>query len=300
MNRIKRLVVGVDFSECSRSALRQAVRLAREHEARLLAVHIVEYFVLSDLAWASHTPQDELEKEAVEKRTRLLSQWLKSEGAPEDTRSVVEVGMPLDRILHHIAAAQADLLVLGVNGVSMIPPGAGALATKCLRKALNPVLLVHERHPGPMRRILVGVDFSDPAREAVRQAVLLAKRDGAELHGVHVFTGSWGRHALVPDSWEVEPEKAAHYRGALRERVREFAGDTEGVECRFEVVESSNHGHGLAEYARQAQVDLVVLGTTGRSNLAYVLLGSTVERLLRDIPCSVLAVRRGASAGEKS
>jgi hypothetical protein len=43
--------------------------------------------------------------------------------------------------------------------------------------------------------------------------------------------------------------------------------------------------------------DLVVLGTKGRSNLGYVLLGSTVERLLREIPCSALVVRPPTETG---
>ena len=57
------------------------------------------------------------------------------------------------------------------------------------------------------------------------------------------------------------------------------------------MTEAANHGHGIAEYARRVHADLLVLGTKGRSNLAYVLLGSTVERLLREIPCSTLVVR---------
>ena len=55
--------------------------------------------------------------------------------------------------------------------------------------------------------------------------------------------------------------------------------------------DASSHGHGIAEYVRGVQADLVVLGNKGRTNLRYVLLGSTVERLLREVPCSVLVAR---------
>jgi universal stress protein E len=57
------------------------------------------------------------------------------------------------------------------------------------------------------------------------------------------------------------------------------------------VTKAASHGHGIAEYARRMHANLLVLGTKGRSNLRYVLLGSTVERLLREIPCSALVVR---------
>jgi len=118
------------------------------------------------------------------------------------------------------------------------------------------------------------------------------------VHFLHVFTGSWGRYALVPDAWEVDEAQAAEYRRALELRLREFVGDVGKRPVHFAVTEAVNHGHGIAEYARRVHADLVVLGTKGRSNLGYVLLGSTVERLLREIPCSALVVR--PPAGQKT
>lgn len=48
--------------------------------------------------------------------------------------------------------------------------------------------------------------------------------------------------------------------------------------------------HHIVEYTREIGADLIVLGTRGRTNLRYVMAGSTAERLLRELPCSVLAV----------
>ena len=149
-----------------------------------------------------------------------------------------------------------------------------------------------------LKIILVGVDFSDQSREAVIQALRVAEPDHAEVHFLHVFTGSWGRYALVPDAWEVDEAQAAQYRRALELRLREFVGETGKHSVHFTVTEAANHGHGIAEYARRVHADLLVLGTKGRSNLGYVLLGSTVERLLREIPCSALVVRPAVGNGK--
>jgi nucleotide-binding universal stress UspA family protein len=204
---------------------------------------------------------------------------------------LVDVGSSIDCIRRRVRETKADLLVLGVSGSSMIPMGAGTLATKCLRKVPAKVMLVHERQAGPFRRIVACVDFSEQSREAVTQALRVAEQDHADVHFLHVFTGSWGRYALVPDAWEVDEAKAAQYRRALELRLREFVGDTGTRPVHFAVTEAASHGHGIAEYARRMHADLLVLGTNGRSNLGYVLLGSTVERLLREIPCSALVVR---------
>lgn len=299
MITLKSILVGIDFSDCSRSALEQAVRLAKWNNACLHALHAVEYLVLSDAAYASHIPHEKLEQDAVAEAKQRLHRWLAEAGASSEAQALVDLGSPIDCILRRVRETQANLLVLGVTGSSMIPMGAGTLATKCLRKAPTKVMLVHEGHTGPFRKVVACVDFSEQSREAVAQALRVAAQDDSQVHFLHVFTGSWGRYALVPDAWEVDEEKAAQYRHALEQRLREFIGDTAERTARFAVVEAANHGHGIAEYARRVGADLTVLGTKGRSNLGYVLLGSTVERLLREIPCSALVVRPPTGDGSK-
>jgi len=299
MNQLKSILVGVDFSDCSRSALAQALRMARWNNARLHALHSVEYLTLSDAAYASHIPHEKLEQDAMAEARNKLRHWLTQARAPGEAQVSVDIGTPIDCVLRRVRETKTDLLVLGVTGSSMIPMGAGTLATKCLRKAPTKVMLVHEGHTGPFRKVVACVDFSEQCREAVAQALRVAAQDGSQVHFLHVFTGSWGRYALVPDAWEVDEEKAAQYRQALEQRLREFVGDTAGQQARFTVVEAANHGHGIAEYARRVGADLVVLGTKGRSNLGYVVLGSTVERLLREIPCSALVVRPPVGDGSK-
>lgn len=296
MNQLKSILLGVDFSDCSRSALGQAVRLAKGNNARLHALHAVEYLVLSDAAYASRTPHEQLEKDAVAQAKQKLQRWLTEAGASSEAQALVDVGTPIDCVLRRVRETQTDLLVLGVTGSSMIPMGSGTLATKCLRKSPTKVMLVHEGHAGPFRKVVACVDFSEQSREAVAQVLRVAAQDDSQVHFLHVFTGSWGRYALVPDAWEVDEAQAAEYRRALELRLREFVGDTAKRPVHFAVTEATNHGHGIAEYARRVHADLLVLGTKGRSNLGYVLLGSTVERLLREIPCSALVVRPPAPA----
>jgi len=299
MNKLNNILAGIDFSDCSRSALEQAVRLAKWNNARLHALHNIEYLTLSDAAWASHIPHEKLEQQAIAEAKQSLHQWLRQSEAPSEAQVLVDVGAPIDCVLRRVREIQADLLVLGVTGSSMIPMGAGTLATKCLRKVPVKVMLVHERQTGPFRRIVACVDFSEQSREAMTQALRVAEQDQAEVYFLHVFTGSWGRYALVPDAWEVDEAQAAQYRRALELRLREFVGDLGKRPVHFAVTEAANHGHGVAEYARRVHADLLVLGTKGRSNLGYVLLGSTVERLLREIPCSALVVRPPAEQETK-
>ena len=90
---------------------------------------------------------------------------MKEVGAAIRHSREVMFGPPLDVLLQEARTDSADLLVLGITGDSLLPYGAGTLATKCLRKAPCKVMLVKASHARPFRRIVAGVDFSDTSRE---------------------------------------------------------------------------------------------------------------------------------------
>ena len=83
------------------------------------------------------------------------------------------------------------------------------------------------------------------------------------------------------------------YRAILEGNLKQYAERLPGRSAAIAVHPARTHGHGIAEYCRSIGADLVIMGAKGQTNLKYVLLGSTVERLLKEIPCSVLVVRPG-------
>ena len=202
----------------------------------------------------------------------------------------MDVGSPIDCVLRGGRETKADLLVLGVNGYSMIPMGAGTLATQCLRKVPAKVVLVHERQTGLYRRIVACVDFSDRSREAVAQAWRVAGRDGAEVHLLHVFQPEWRVWTSMTELPALGNFEKS-YRAVLESNLRQFAGAPPEANAIVSVCPGKTHGHGIAEYCRNVDADLVILGSKGQTNLKDVLLGSRVERLLKELSCSVLVVR---------
>jgi nucleotide-binding universal stress UspA family protein len=202
-------------------------------------------------------------------------------------------------LLQESRTRRVDLLVLGITGDSMLPYGAGTLATKCLRKSATKVLLVKQTHPRPFRRIVACVDFSETSNEAVKHALRVAGQDQADLHFLHVFQAEWN-HWSSRARFSALADFEQSYRAILKNNLRQFAAVTPETSALYSVTQAKTHGHGIAEYCRSVDADLVVLGTRGRTPLKYLLLGSTVERLLKEIPCSVLVVRPpDASAGTR-
>ncbi|USZ69809.1 universal stress protein (plasmid) [Halorussus salilacus] len=140
-------------------------------------------------------------------------------------------------------------------------------------------------------RILVPTDGSDAVDPAIEQAIDLAETYGAELHALYVVnTGTLSvevNTASVLDALEAEGERATR-------EVAERAAAAGVERVRTEVVHGMTH-QTILEYAEDEDVDLVVMGTHGRSGLDRYLLGSVTEKVVRKSDVPVLTVRKPES-----
>lgn len=297
MNKLKKILLGTDFSPCATAARQQAMRIAHWNDASLYVVHAVDVLAVREYAEAFEQPLMLVEKQVVQQSGGRLKEWLAPVGSLVAGETII--GMPLDVLLTRTRKLEASLLVLGVRGETTTHNDAGTLALKCLRKTQTKVMLVHEQHAGPFRNVTACVDFSATARVAVEQAKRVAQQDAGAVHFIHVFSGPWQGLSLQPQASQALAEFEKQYRTSLENRLREFVGDTSGLNATFKVIQADRVAPGIAEYAHASATDLLVLGSKGLSNLQYLLLGSTVERLLREVPCSVLVVRPPAPDGYK-
>ncbi len=144
-----------------------------------------------------------------------------------------------------------------------------------------------------IQRILIPTDFSPPARQAEHYAVALAQKFAAELHVLHIVEdpalpvhGSRYSWAVPDDMLPRLLEKAEH--------DLTLAVPTADVNLiGRELVRKIKVGHpvnSIIEYATENQIDLIVIGTHGRSGLSHLLLGSSAEKLVRLATCPVLTI----------
>lgn len=296
MERTRRIVVGVDFSVHSESALGQAGRLAALSGAPLSVVHVIEGLVLENLALATRTPELTV-REAVTSGERLRLERLVARVVPAgvETSLEVRVGAPFEEILLCVGNTSADLLVMGTHGSSSPDGPAGSLATKCVRKASCDVLLVRGIHPGPFHHIVACTDFSETSGLGLRQAARIARRDNATLVILHTFVPPWSVYHYRAPTSEASPDFEIAFRRSLdtlmARFLEPFAADLAGLPVERKILESLSPGAGIVEFLSEHRADLAVVGTRGRSAFVMFLMGTTAERIVRDSPCSVLAVK---------
>jgi len=143
-------------------------------------------------------------------------------------------------------------------------------------------------NPAPLklRKILVPVDFSECSRKALHYATALAKQCQAEILLLHVL--------------EMPPIPVQAFETAFLEAPAEESVEKELSEWQAQVgstapvktlVCSGSASPEIVRTADENNMDLIVIGSHGRTGLARLLLGSTAERVVRHAPCPVLVVR---------
>jgi len=207
-----------------------------------------------------------------------------------DYETVVVQGRPADAIVEQATEGGHDLVVMpthGRTGVSRL--FLGSVTESVVRDADVPVLTARnrdERYDFPYERLLVPTDGSETANAAVDHALGLAESMDADVDVLSVVNeaslGLDTRSTVILDELEAQATEAV-------DDVVEQA-ESRGIEAASHVAHGSPPDV-ISDRAGEVDAGAIVMGTTGRSGLDRVLLGSVIERTVRSADVPVLSVR---------
>ena len=197
-------------------------------------------------------------------------------------------GTPTEVLLGAAQAAGSAVIFLGQHEKRGLVD-FGSTARAVLAKGTVPVW-IQTRPEQPVRRILAAVDLSDDSLRALAFACRLAGPLGATIHAVHFFDERALYASLTPDPLgytppisvvDVRERVEAHFERAME--VFDWRGVDHSVEVRDGKAED-----GILELGMSS--DLVVIGTHGRTGLAFGVLGGVAHTVLKQSETPVLAV----------
>ena len=144
----------------------------------------------------------------------------------------------------------------------------------------------------PPRNILVATDFSEPSLAALRCGREFARTYGATLHVMYVADSATERYSGDPFV-ALPPELQADIEQAAKNQLDRLVTDADRRELRAIVVlrTATSPAAAIVAYAQASEIDMIVMGTHGRTGIARVALGSVAERVVRLAPCAVLTVK---------
>lgn len=283
-----KVVAAVDGSSLSEASLRYLVPLKALGDLAVTLVGVVETYAEAE---GLRGAQSHLERE-LKLMMAYLQRSASDLGPKLGTQVNVDLrtGMPDHQILQAALAVQADLLLITTHGRSGIGRWAiGSVADKVLRGLDRPALVIgpsaSQRDPvPPFREILLPLDGSDLAEQAMPVALEWAKAFGARLHLVRAVP----LPMMTSETMSVGPDLFDAMRDAAQAyitRINDQLGGTAVTDVPIGLVADQ-----LTEYVATKAIDLVVMTSHGRGGLLRSVLGSVTDRMLHG-PAPVLVVR---------
>lgn len=138
--------------------------------------------------------------------------------------------------------------------------------------------------------ILVAVDFSGSASKVLAKAREIAERNNAKLSLLHIVEYlppiDSAYEPILASNWSIDEEKLV---GQANESLHKISAEHGLTDANLKVVLGTPK-YEISQFVKTNQCDLVVLGSHGRHGIS-LLLGSTANAVLHDMPCDILAVK---------
>ncbi len=299
MLRIKKILLPTDFFPCANQALDHALYLARKYGAEF---HMLHAIVLHDDD--PHNPAAHIVNlEEIHDRLKELAEANMNAAIRERDDGGVKILMEqrrgvsaADVILTYADDEEIDLIVMGTHGRRGLGHLLlGSVSEEVVRMADCPVLTIREKAEqqdiDDVSRILVPLDFSEHANNGLRHAKELAATYGAKLDLMHVI-----EEMVQPAFYEMAGVPPDMVRSARRQKSRDEmerlfrkAGGPDVPVDYFVVTGKASQD--IVEFAREAEIDLIVIATHGLTGIQHLLLGSITEKVVRMAPCPVFTVK---------
>lgn len=286
MKLLKTIVVAVDFDDTTGDVLAAASKLAKRFCSELVLLHVIEAF--EEAADDHGRLQGTVLARLNDMRAQLAAEGIATaEALCEHGRASVE-------IVHVAHRLDANLLVLGTRGVAAdhyFP--FGTTTERVIRRSAKPVLAVQPGRELQLANVLCPVDLSDTSARGLTNAIRLARAFKSKLHVLTVLPPPSRYHRLDQywAQWAVTAEAAVASQWARD--FDEFLGrfDFRGLSWQKHL-RRGDAAHEIVSAAKAWDADLIVMGSLGRTGLPYLLMGSTAVKVARQLPCSLLAVKR--------
>ncbi len=288
----KKILSAIDFSTFTDTIFSYSVALCKKYDSKLFLVHVT-----TDLNTLLEHNETALDVEALQQSNIRYAQERLQELAkdlPIENEIIISQGTPADMISRLASEQRCDMVITATHGKAGFKRFLLGSVTEKLIKTLHCPLLVlplqeHDLIPQAgfeinLKKILVGCDFSSDSKLAFEYGLSLAQEFQAELCLSHV---------IKPSLYIEERQGIDQLRNRLKKKLDRMVPEGCRDWCTAKTALLDGEPYiALMDYAKEQEIDMIVLGIRGHTLLEKLLVGSTTDRLIRHSPFPVLAVRQ--------
>lgn len=277
MKHFYKAMIGLDLTEMDDILIKKTiVYLEFLGIDKCYFVHVAKNLTIPDRVLKKHPELLASSDESIE---ASIQDKLKKYEFPESMEIEVfaeEGDHPLDTFLRWAKIKDVDLIIMGRKEEL---EGSGSLANGVAKQAPCSVLLLQEKRPsGLPKKIMIPTDFSDHNEMIYDFAEGISDELGAELIPVHLYDIPHG----YTKTGKTKEEFAKIMKKNAQKDFKKFINKFKHKELHCEFVLNENEGPGIAllNEAKRLEVDMILLGSRGRTKSAAILLGSVATRLV--------------------
>ncbi len=306
MARYEKILVGIDLHQGDRVAAKELSLESRAaiEEAVGLAIHSggsITFCCSLNVSPQTATLIEKDHKNLLRTVEDVASEMLDlivadvtSKGVTAD--KAVRIGPPDEQLAKLALEGQYDIVVVGTRSRNRaIRTLFGSMAQKLIRSASCAVWIVKPEEVREIREICVATDMSEAGRPALAEAIAIARALDAKLFVVHAID-------IAELSYLLMAGVSADEIVAARQRMIDEAQSTLQLQLAATDYRTLPHGvkvemvegapdEAIPKFVVDNEIDILVMGTQGRSGLSRLVLGNTAERILPLVNCSVLTVK---------
>jgi nucleotide-binding universal stress UspA family protein len=262
---MKKILVPTDFSEQAENALKVAAIIAKQHDATIYLLHMLEIPMQHSDPGISHSDIPEalfFMKLAHKKFEDLISsEFLQG----IDVQETVKADITFNEIKETCKEFDIDFIIMGSHGATGLKEMfVGSNAEKVVRTSDVPVLVIKNEHKSfEISNFVFASDFTNDNKETYKQAVKFAEAFGAKIHLLLVIT--------------VNNFMTTH---EAKTRINDFISNQKFDNYTINILNDTTVEQGVLNFARDINADLIGISTHGRQGISHFLNGSISEDLV--------------------
>ena len=282
MKLLENILVAHDFSKSSQNVLESAIELAKIFQSTIIPIHVLPDDIMNEKVRSllNETAMDKLQEAANR---------IEGEGVTVK-KPLLMVGIPYEAITRAAIDTNANLILVGSGETQKGDTfRLGTTAERVIQKSEKPVFVIKEGALLNVHHILCPVDFSEASRRALKNAVTMSRRFKSELTILSVCEVSKSPWFLSEKDLESENDSRCQQH---KEDFEAFLKDFNLSDINWtKEAPKGNPSEEILSTVSRKMIDLLIMGTSGRTGLNRMFMGSVTEKVIREVPSSFLTLK---------
>ncbi len=282
MKLLENILVAYDFSKSSQNVLESAIELAKIFQSTIIPIHVLPDDIMNEKVRSllNETAMDKLQEAA---------NLIEREGVTVK-KPLLMVGIPYEAITRAAIDTNSNLILVGSGETQKGDTfRLGTTAERVIQKSEKPVFVIKEGALLNVHHILCPVDFSEASSRALKNAITMSRRFKSELTILSVCEVSKSPWFLSEKDLESENDSRCQQH---KEDFEAFLKDFNLSDINWtKEAPKGNPSEEILSTVSRKMIDLLIMGTSGRTGLNRMFMGSVTEKVIREVPSSFLTLK---------